>query len=91
VSEIYYWRDKQQREVDFVLKSGLEIEQLIQVTYATSESEEEIEVREKKALIKASEELNCDDMRVITWDYESEEELKGRKIKFIPLWKWLLE
>ena len=89
--EIYYWRDKQQREVDFVLKSGLEIEQLIQVTYATSESEEEIEVREKKALIKASEELNCDDLRVITWDYESEEEFKGRRIKFIPLWKWLLE
>ena len=87
--EIYYWRDKQQREVDFVLKSGLEIEQLIQVTYASGE--EEIEVREKKALIKASEELNCDDMLVITWDYESEEEFKGRRIKFIPLWKWLLE
>jgi len=87
--EIYYWRDKQQREVDFVLKSGLGIEQLIQVTYASSE--EEIEVREKRALIKASEELNCEDMRVITWDYESEEEFKGRSIKFIPLWKWLLE
>ena len=87
--EIYYWRDKQQREVDFVLKSGLGIEQLIQVTYASSE--EEIAVREKRALIKASEELNCEDMRVITWDYESEEEFKGRSIKFIPLWKWLLE
>jgi len=87
--EIYYWRDKQQREVNFVLKSGLGIEQLIQVTYASSE--EEIAVREKRALIKASEELNCEDMRVITWDYESEEEFKGRSIKFIPLWKWLLE
>ncbi|MHC1611263.1 MAG: hypothetical protein ACXQTW_06680 [Candidatus Methanospirareceae archaeon] len=43
-------------------------------------------------MIKASEELNCDDMRVITWDYESDEvEFKGRRIKFIPLWKWLLE
>ena len=63
----------------------MEIEQLIQVTYASSESEEEIEVRERKALIKASEELNCDDMRVITCDYESEGEFKGRRIKFIPL------
>jgi len=71
--------------VDFVLKRGLKIEQLIQVTYASSE--EEIEVREKKALIKASEELNCEDMRVITWDYEAEEELKGKKIMFTPLWK----
>jgi len=88
-SEIYYWKDKEQREVDFVLKRGLKIEQLIQVTKASGE--EEIEARERKALIKASEELNCDDMLAITWDYESEEEFKGREIKFIPLWKWLLE
>jgi len=87
-SEIYYWKDKQQREVDFVLKSGFKIEQLIQVTYASGG--EEIEGRGKKALIKASEELNCDDMLVITWDYEAEEEFKGKRIKFIPLWKWLL-
>jgi predicted AAA+ superfamily ATPase len=91
--EIYYWKDHQQREVDFVLKSGLKIDQLIQVTYASGE--EEIEKREKKALIKASEELNCDDMLVITWDYEAEEEFKGKskskRIKFTPLWKWLLE
>ena len=85
--EIYYWKDKQQREVDFVLKSGSKIEQLIQVTYASGE--EEIELREKKALIKASEELNCDDLLVITWDYEAEEAFKGKRITFTPLWGWL--
>ena len=86
--EIYYWRDKRGREVDFVLKRGLKIERLIQVTYVSSE--EEVDVREKKALLKASEELNCEDMQVITRDYEAEEEFKGKKIKFIPLWKWLV-
>jgi predicted AAA+ superfamily ATPase len=89
IIEVYYWKDKQQREVDFVLKNGLKIEQLIQVTFASSK--EEVETREKRALIKASEELKCDDMLVITWDYESEEEFKGNRIKIIPLWKWLLE
>jgi len=86
--EIYYWKEYQQREVDFVLKSGLKIEQLIQVTNASCK--EEIEKRETKALIKASEELKCDDMLVITWDYEAEDKLNGEKIRFLPLWKWLL-
>jgi len=86
--EIYYWRDKRGREVDFVLKRGLKIERLIQVTYVSSE--EEVDIREKKALLKASEELNCEDMQVITRDYEAEEDFKGKKIKFIPLWKWLV-
>lgn len=86
--EIYYYKDYQQREVDFVLKQGLKIEQLIQVTNATCK--EEIERRETKALIKASEELKCDDMLVITWEYEGEDKLNGKKIRFLPLWKWLL-
>jgi len=34
--EVYYWKDYQQREVDFVVKEGLRIKQLIQVTYASS-------------------------------------------------------
>lgn len=89
VSEIYYWKDKQGREVDFVLKRGLKIEELIQATYASEK--EGIEGREKRALIKASEELKCDNMLVITWDYEAEEEFRGKRIKFTPLWKWLLK
>lgn len=86
--EIYYYKDYQQREVDFVLKQGLKIEQLIQVTNATCK--EEIERRETKALIKAGDELKCDDMLVITWEYEGEDKLNGKKIRFLPLWKWLL-
>jgi len=89
VREVYYWKDKQQREVDFVLKDGSKIKQLIQVTYASSK--EEIEMREKRVLIKASEELNCDNMLIITWDYEAEEEFKGKQVKIMPLWKWILE
>jgi hypothetical protein len=50
--EIFYWKDNFGREVDFVVKEGLEIKQLIQVTYASDK--EEIEKREIKALIKAS-------------------------------------
>ncbi|HIP66762.1 MAG TPA: hypothetical protein EYH09_01385 [Candidatus Nanopusillus sp.] len=43
-----------------------------------------------KSLLKASELLKCKDLLVITWDYEAEEKFKDKKIKFISLWKWLL-
>lgn len=75
-------------EVDFLIKEGFEIKQLIQVTYASGK--DEIEQREIKALLKASELLKCKDLLCITWDYESEEEINSKKIKFVPLWKWLL-
>jgi hypothetical protein len=89
--EVYYWKEygkTEGKEVDFVLKEGLKVKQLIQVTYASGK--DEIEKREIKSLLKASKELKCKDLLVITWDYEEEEEIKEKKIKFIPLWKWLL-
>jgi len=82
--EIYYWKDHQQREVDFVVKEGEKVKELIQVTYASGK--DEIERRELKALEKASEELRCKRKTVITWDYEEEGE-----VRFVPLWKWLLQ
>ena len=87
--EIFYFKDYQQHEVDFVVKNGLKIEKLIQVTYATEK--DEIERRELKSLLKASEVLKCKNLLVITWDYEDEIFVDGKKIVCIPLWKWLLE
>ncbi|MFH7882519.1 MAG: DUF4143 domain-containing protein, partial [Candidatus Aenigmatarchaeota archaeon] len=87
--EIFYWKDYQQNEVDFVLKNGLKVKQLIQVTYASSK--DEVEKREIKSLVKASNLLKCKDLLVITWDYEDQQKIKNKKIVFKPLWKWLLE
>jgi uncharacterized protein len=87
--EIYYWKDYQQHEIDFVVKERLEINQLIQVTYASSK--DEIEKREIRALVKASELLNCKNLLIITWDYEDEIKVNNKTIKCLPLWKWLLQ
>lgn len=86
--DVFYWKDYQQREVDFVLKEGSKIKKLIQVTY--SSGKDEIERREIKSLIKASEELKCKNLLIITWDYEDELQVDNKKIKCLPLWKWLL-
>jgi len=45
--------------------------------------------RELKSLVKVSKELECTDLLVITRDYGSEEDFRGNRIRFVPLWKWL--
>ena len=51
--------------------------------------------REIRALVKAGKKLKCKKLLIITKDYENEENTEWfgikAKIKFIPLWKWLLE
>ena len=86
--EIYYWKDYQQNEVDFVVKEGTKIKTLIQVCQDLSE--QETKEREIKAILKASKELKCKDLIIISRDKEGEDVIDGAKIKFMPLWKWLL-
>jgi len=85
---IFYFKSNE-GEVDFVIKESFDVKQLVQVTYANSR--DEIENREIRSLIKAAELLKCNDLIVITWDYDEEGKIDGRKVKFIPLWKWFLE
>ncbi len=85
---MFYWKDPSGKEVDFVVKEGLEVTQLIQVCYDISR--EETKMRELRSLLVALDEFKLEEGVVITEDYEAEEEVKGKKIKFIPLWKWLL-
>ncbi|MBO3833413.1 MAG: ATP-binding protein [Candidatus Brockarchaeota archaeon] len=87
--EFFYWKDARQREVDFLLREGVEIKQLIQATYASSS--EEIEKREVESLIKASEQLGCKKLLMITWDYDDRLKINGKIIECKPLWKWLLQ
>ncbi len=86
--DLFYW-ESNGYEVDFVIKEGLSIKQLIQITYANER--DEVKRREIKALLKASQLLRCKDLLVITWDFEDEEKVNRKKIKFVPLWKWLLQ
>jgi predicted AAA+ superfamily ATPase len=75
-------------EVDFVIREGLRIKQLVQVTYA--HSKDELDKREIRSLLKAGEILGCKDLLIITWDYEDVLKINNSEIKCIPLWKWLL-
>jgi len=90
--ECYYWKNMEKEEIDFVIKNDAKINQLIQVCYDITDPD--TKKREIKALLKASKALKCNNLLVINQDYSGEENLEWfgikRKIKFIPLWKWLL-
>lgn len=75
-------------EVDFLVKEKKGLT-LIQACYDISNYQ--TKERELKSLVKASKILKPRNLLVITVDYEGIETIKGRKIKFVPLWKWLLE
>jgi len=85
--DIFYFR-LNGGEVDFVIKKGRKISTLLQSCFDISSFK--TREREIKSLIKASEMLKCDNLIVITFDLEDEENIKGKRIKFVPLWKWLL-
>ncbi|MBM3309396.1 MAG: ATP-binding protein [Candidatus Altiarchaeales archaeon] len=92
-AEVYYWKNQQQEEVDFIVKKEGRVRQLIQVCYDVNELE--TKKREERALLKAGKELKCKNLLIITGDYEAVEEagwydIKGR-IEYKPLWKWLLQ
>lgn len=83
---IFYFSDD--KEIDFLVKKGDKIKFLIQACYNIEDYI--TKEREISALIKASGKFKCNNLIIITADYEAEEKIKGKKIKFIPLWKWLL-
>lgn len=91
--EVFFWRDAQQREVDFVVKEGRLVTQLIQVCQDMSRPE--TRRREIRALLKAAEALSCDRLLVLTADTDKEEEVDWygtrRSVRLLPLWRWLLE
>jgi len=85
--ELFYYRTRNDREIDFVIKNGYEVVELMQVSYeATSQ---DIEEREVKALVEAGEELTVTRLTVITWNEKREVKKDGKTIQFIPLWEWL--
>lgn len=85
---LFYYKTRNKKEMDFLLRQSSAVSGLIQVCFNVGNHD--IKNREVKALIEASGELKCERLLVITWDYQAEEEVKGVKVRFIPLLNWLL-
>lgn len=45
--------------------------------------------REIKGLMEVSSVTGCDNMKIMTSDYEAVLEIENKKIEVIPAWKWM--
>ena len=88
-SEIFYWKSKTGKEVDFLIKKGLKITEAIQI--CTDLSNRKTKEREISGLMNAHYELNVKNLTILTDDDEGEETVGQVKISILPLWKWLLK
>lgn len=61
---LFYYRTRNDKEIDFVTRKGAKVEQLIQVCYDMTS--DKTRKRELDALVEAAEELRCDNLLVIT-------------------------
>ena len=78
---LFYYRTRNDKEIDFVTRKGTKVEQLIQVCYDMTS--EKTRKRELDALAEASEEFQCDNLLVITNCQQEIMKYKGKIIHVI--------
>ena len=83
---LFYYRTRNDKEIDFVTRKSAKVEQLIQVCYDMTS--ERTRKRELAALVEAAEELRCDNLLVITNSQEEQIEWKDRLISIINVPKF---
>lgn len=87
--ELFYYKTRNDREIDFVLKDGYRVVELLQVCYELTNHD--VEEREVKALVEAGKELDVTELTLLTWDEKREVEKGGAVVLFVPLWEWLID
>ena len=85
-TSLFYYRSRNDREVDFVTRQGTHINQLIQVCYDMTSPK--TEKREISSLIECAGELKCNNLLIITNNEEREIHTDGYNIKVIPFIKY---
>ncbi len=84
--EIYYYSNK--NECDFVIKNGRNAYEAMQVCYILNKDNKE---REINGLLEVINKFKLKEGLILTYEQEDEIKINNKKIKVIPVWKWLLK
>lgn len=80
---MFYYRSRNNKEVDFVLRKGTGIERLVQVCYDMSSPK--TEKREVDSIIECAGELKCSNLVIVTNSDKRTIEKGGYKIDVVPI------
>ena len=80
---MFYYRSRNDKEVDFVLRKGTQIERLIQVCYDLSNPK--TEKREVDSIVECAGELKCNNLIIVTNHDKRIIEKDGYKIEVLPI------
>ena len=84
--DVFYFREKS--ECDFIVKERTKITKAVQVCYDLNEDNKN---REIKGLTDALEKFRLKTGLILTYNQTDELHVNNKKIKILPVWKWLLE
>ncbi len=85
---VYYWADRKDHEVDFVVGDGGKALELIGVCYDPT-APETME-RERRSVLSAMKTFGLSEARILTHNYFGEEKGDAGTITIEPVWHWLL-
>ncbi len=80
---MFYYRSRNDKEVDFVLRKGAHIESLVQVCYDMSNPK--TEKREVDSIVECAGELKCSNLVIVTNNDKRTIEKDGYKINVVPI------
>ncbi len=80
---MFYYRSRNDKEVDFVLRKANKVETLVQVCYDMSSPK--TEKREVESIVECAEELNCNNLIIVTYNDKRVIEKKDYKINVVPI------
>lgn len=80
---IFYYRSRNDKEVDFVLRKGMHIDKLVQVCYDMSSPK--TEKREVDSIVECANELKCNNLFIVTNDDKRIIDKDGYTINVVPI------
>lgn len=83
---MFYYRSRNDKEVDFVLRKGTHIECLVQVCYDMSSPK--TEKREVDSIVECAGELKCDNLVIVTHNDKRIIEKDGYTINVVPVYEF---
>ena len=86
--DVYYYKDRQGKEIDFIVQDKKKIVECIQVCF--NPEDEATFRREIKSLLAGMEKFSLKKGLILTGNSEDRIKIKGMEILTVPLWKWLL-